>query len=212
MDEDYPPRASRRRPWRPSGRSFSPLAGTDEALAWVSAESIAPTLNSMPAAANVTSAVPARSRQVVSCGLDRGFLAAGGVGWVAGQAAGSIAPLEKPVAGADAAWAMDGRGMDTTGEAPPLQPTQQAKRPQLFWQTAGSGRCSTETPSLAAVRGAFGPHRPAWPPVARRRAPIAPRWPAAAPRRKWPPVLIRCGRLIPRLRVRAADLGTSMQV
>ena len=121
MDEDYPPRASRRRPWRPGGRSFGPLAGTDEALAWVSAESIAPTLNSMPAAANVTSAVPARSRQVVSCGLDRGFLAAGGVGWVAGQAAGSIAPSEKPVAGADAAWAMDGRGMDTTGEAPPLQ-------------------------------------------------------------------------------------------
>ena len=121
IDEDHPPRASRRRPWRPGGRSFGPLAGTDEALAWVSAESIAPTLNSMPAAANATSAVPARSRQVVSCGLDRGFLAAGGVGWVAGQAAGSIAPSEKPVAGADAAWAMDGRGMDTTGEAPPLQ-------------------------------------------------------------------------------------------
>ena len=76
---------------------------------------MAPTLNSMPAAANAASAAPARSRQVVSCGLDRGFLAAGGVGWVAGQAAGAIAPSEKPVAGADAAWAMDGRGMDTTG-------------------------------------------------------------------------------------------------
>ena len=82
---------------------------------------MAPTLNSMPAAANAASAAPARGRQVVSCGLDRGFLAAGGVGWVAGQAAGAIAPSEKPVAGADAAWAMDGRGMDTTGEAPPRQ-------------------------------------------------------------------------------------------
>ena len=87
----------------------------------MSAGSTAPTLNSMPAAANAASAAPARSRQVVSCGLDRGFLAAGGVGWVAGQAAGAIAPSEKPVAGADAAWAMDGRGMDTTGEAPTLQ-------------------------------------------------------------------------------------------
>ena len=63
---------------------------------------MAPTLNSMPAAANAASAAPARSRQVVSCGLDRGFLAAGGVGWVAGQAAGAIAPSEKPVAGAAA--------------------------------------------------------------------------------------------------------------
>ena len=77
--------------------------------------------DSMPAAANAASAAPARSRQVVSCGLDRGFLAAEGADWVAGQAAGAIAPSEKPVAGADAAWAMDGRGMDTTGEAPPLQ-------------------------------------------------------------------------------------------
>ena len=77
--------------------------------------------NSMPAATNAASAAPARSRQVVSCGLDRGFLAAGGVGWVAGQAAGATSPSEKPVAGADAAWAMDGCGMDTTGEGPPLQ-------------------------------------------------------------------------------------------
>ena len=82
---------------------------------------MAPTLNSMPAAANAASAAPARGRQVVSCGLDRGFLAAGGVGWVAGQAAGAIAPSEKPVAGADAAWAMDGRGMDSTREATSLQ-------------------------------------------------------------------------------------------
>ena len=69
----------------------------------------------MPAAANAASAVPARGRQVVSCGIDRGFLAAGGVDWVAGQAVGAIAPSEKPVAGADAAWAMDGHGMDTSG-------------------------------------------------------------------------------------------------
>ena len=121
VHEDYPPRASRRRPWRPGGRSFGPLAGSDEALASVSAGSRAPTLNSMPAAANAASAAPARGRQVVSCGLDRGFLAAGGVGWVAGQAVGAIAPSEKPIAGADAAWAMDGRGMDTTGEAAPLR-------------------------------------------------------------------------------------------
>ena len=40
---------------------------------------------------------------------------------MAGQAAGATSPSEKPVAGADAAWAMDGRGMDTTGEAPTLQ-------------------------------------------------------------------------------------------
>ena len=94
----------------------------------------------------------------------------------------------------------------------PRQPTQQANSAQEFWRSAPTGPCSTETPSLAAVRGAFGPHRPAWPPVARRFAPIAPRWPAAAPRRKWPWVLILLARRTPRSRMRAADLSTSMHV
>jgi len=94
----------------------------------------------------------------------------------------------------------------------PRQPTQQANSAQEFWRSAPTGPCSTETPSLAAVRGAFGPHRLAWPPVARRFAPIAPRWPAAAPRRKWPHVLILLARRTPRSRMRAADLGTSMHV
>ena len=93
-----------------------------------------------------------------------------------------------------------------------LVPTQQAKRPQLFWLSRTIGPCSTETPSLAAVCGAFGPHLPAWPPAARRFAPIAPRWPPAAPRRKWPQVYLWSGRRTPRPRVRAADLRTSRHV
>ena len=77
---------------------------------------MAPTLNSMPAAANAAGAAPARSRQVVSCGLDRGFLAAGGVGWVAGQAAGAIAPSEKPVAGAAAGRRLAAAGWTPLGK------------------------------------------------------------------------------------------------
>ena len=70
------------------------------------------------------------------------------------------------------------------------QPTQQADRGQREKLSLQTGPCSTETPNLAAVRGGFGLYRSAWPPVARRRAPLAPRWPASAPRRKWPQVLI----------------------
>ena len=67
-----------------------------------------------------------------------------------------------------------------------------------FYTTQGSGSrplssCSAKTQRkiadggriwtvLAAARGALAPHRPAWPPVARRLAPLAPRSPAPAPR------------------------------
>ena len=135
----------------------------------MSAGSRAPTLNSMPAAANAASAVPARGRQVVSCGLDRGFLAAGGVGWVAGQAVGAIAPSEKPVAGADAAWAMDGRGMDTTGEAPPRQcadiQRQQCGIKDVLGTDDNAGQLSCMSGSVLSVvcrirQFACVPHRP----------------------------------------------------
>ena len=57
--------------------------------------------------------VPARSRQVVSCGRDRGLLAAGAAGRVAGQAAGAMAPSEKTVAGVAA-----GRPLAAAGWTP----------------------------------------------------------------------------------------------
>ena len=73
-------------------------------------------LNSMPAAANAASAAPARSRQVVRFGLDRGFLAVGGADWLAGQAAGAMTLSEKPVDGAAAGRRLAAAGWTPRGK------------------------------------------------------------------------------------------------
>ena len=90
----------------------------------MSAESIAPTLNSMPAAANATSAVPAHSRPGKSSAAAwaaasyvASFLAAGGVGWVAGRKLLVRSPLRRspfpaqmlPGRWMDAGWTLRGK-------------------------------------------------------------------------------------------------------
>ena len=68
-----------------------------------------PLLRTQPAAPS-----PA-DRQAVSCGLDCGFLAAGGADRVAGQAAGAMTP--GAARSRRCCWsAVDGRRMDTMGE------------------------------------------------------------------------------------------------